>query len=152
MVEKLKARLSWRLAKSRQSSHRSRPRPCLRRTSRPRARGVLDDPQRRFVVSDFGCLEVLPKPIFHGNPHEVEFMQAILDDAESVAVSVALVQRALAMAGRYNLNPLDALHLAAAAEAGVDEMTTFEKPEKPICRQTELPVVSLRAKKRVEQS
>jgi hypothetical protein len=98
------------------------------------------------VVSDFGCLEVLPKPIFHGNPHEVEFMQAILDDAESVAVSVALVQRALAMAGRYNLNPLDALHLAAAAEAGVDEMTTFEKPEKPICRQTELPVVSLRAK------
>lgn len=116
------------------------------------ARGILDDPQRRLVVSDFVRLEVLPKPIFHGNPREVEFMQAILDDAESVVVSVPLVQRALTMAGRYNLNPLDALHLAAAAEAGVDEMATFEKPEKPICRQTELPVVSLRARKKIEQN
>lgn len=111
------------------------------------ARGLLDDPQRRFVVSDFVRLEVLPKPNFHRNPREVEFMQTILADAEEIPVSVALTQRALAMAGRHNLNPLDALHLASAAEAGVDELVTFEKPEKPMCRQTEVRVVSLRLQK-----
>lgn len=111
------------------------------------ARAVLDDPRRRFVISDFVRLEILPKPTFHRQPVELAFMQAIISSAEEVPVSTALVHRALALAGRYDLTPLDALHLAAAAEAGVDELLTLERPEKPMCRQTEVRVVSLRAQR-----
>ena len=49
------------------------------------------------------------------------------------------------LAGRHDLQPMDALHLAAADQADVDELVTMERPEKPLCRQTEVPVVSLRA-------
>jgi predicted nucleic acid-binding protein len=111
------------------------------------ARAVLDDPRRRLVVSDFVRLEVLPKPNFHGKSLEVAFMQTLLASAETVQVSTNLIQYALALAGRFDLSPLDALHLAAAAEAGVDELVTLERPEKPMCRQTEVRVVSLRAQR-----
>lgn len=111
--------------------------------SRSWARAVLDDPQRSLVVSDFVRLEVLPKPGFYHKPVELAFMQAIFSVAENVAVSPALIQRALTMAGRYDLSPLDALHLASAAEAEVDELLTFERPEKPMCQQSEVRVVSL---------
>lgn len=113
--------------------------------SRAWARAILDDPQRSFVISDFVRLEVLPKPSFYRKPIELAFMEAILSVADNVPVSTALLQRALVMASRYDLSPLDALHLAAAAIAGVDELLTFERPEKPMCRQTEVRVVSLRA-------
>jgi predicted nucleic acid-binding protein len=109
------------------------------------ARAVLDDPDRCFVVSDFVRLEVLPKPAFHGRASELAFMEIILSAAVSVPVSAALISRALTMAGKHDLHPLDALHLASAAEAGVDELVTLERPEKPLCQQTEVQVVSLRA-------
>jgi predicted nucleic acid-binding protein len=112
--------------------------------SRAWARAVLDDPRRRFVISDFVRLEVLPKPSFHRQSIELEFMQAIFSSAEEVPITGVLLQRALTMAARYDLSPLDALHLAAAAEAGVDELLTLERPEKPMCRQTEVTVISLR--------
>ncbi|NCC40879.1 MAG: PIN domain-containing protein [Gammaproteobacteria bacterium] len=113
------------------------------------ARAVLDDPRRRLVVSDFVRLEVLPKPSFHGKPLELAFMQTLLASAETVPVSADLIQHALALAlaGRFDLSPLDALHLAAAAVAGVDELVTLERPEKPICRQTEVRVISLCAQR-----
>lgn len=113
--------------------------------SRVWARYALDDPERSLVVSDFVRLEVLPKPTYHRRSVEVAFMQAILEAAENVPITTELLLRAVAMAGRHDLTPLDALHLAAAAEAGVDEVLTFEKPEKPMCRQTEVRVTSLRA-------
>jgi hypothetical protein len=99
------------------------------------------------VVSDFVRLEVLPKPTFHRRSSELVFMEAILSAAEQVAVEPALVTRALTLAGKHDLHPLDALHLAAAAQAGVDELVTLERPEKPMCQQTEVRVVSLRAKR-----
>jgi predicted nucleic acid-binding protein len=111
------------------------------------ARAVLDDPRRRLVVSDFVRLEVLPKPSFHRKPLELAFMQTLLASAETVPVSTDLIQQALALAGRFDLSPLDALHLAAAAVAGVDELVTLERPEKPLCRQTEVRVISLRAQR-----
>jgi predicted nucleic acid-binding protein len=111
------------------------------------ARAVIDDPQRTLVVSDFVRLEVLPKPTFHRRSSELVFMEAILSAAEQVAVEPALVTRALTLAGKHDLHPLDALHLAAAAQAGVDELVTLERPGKPMCQQTEVRVVSLRAKR-----
>ncbi|WP_058553859.1 type II toxin-antitoxin system VapC family toxin [Thiohalocapsa sp. ML1] len=109
------------------------------------AGAVLNDPSRKLVVSDYVRLEVIPKPRFRRGEAEVLFMEAILDSAEPVQVGPATVRRALALAGRHDLQPMDALHLAAADQAGVDEMVTMERPEKPLCRQTEVPVVSLRA-------
>jgi hypothetical protein len=111
------------------------------------ARAVLDDPHRRFVVSDFVRLEVLPKPTFHRRASELAFMETILSAAEPVPVDSALLTRALTMAGKHDLHPMDALHLAAAAQAGVDELATLEGPEKPMCQKTEVRVVSLRAKR-----
>lgn len=116
------------------------------------ARAVLDDPDRSFVVSDFVRLEVLPKPAFHGRTSELAFMEIILSAADSVPVSAALITRALTMAGKHDLHPLDALHLASAAQAGVDELVTLERPEKPLCQQTEVQVVSLRAARDGEAS
>jgi predicted nucleic acid-binding protein len=112
--------------------------------SRAWARVALDAPDRQFVVSDFVRLEVIPKPSFYRRSVELAFLQAILATAENIPITPSVVHRALTLAGRYDLHPLDALHLAAAAEAGVDELLTFERPEKPMCRQTEVRVVSLR--------
>lgn len=40
---------------------------------------------------------------------------------------------------------IDALYIAAAAVAGVDEFVTLEKPTKPICRVREVQVISIHA-------
>ena len=119
--------------------------------SRSWARAVLDDPRRQFVVSDFVHLDVLPKPVFYRRSLELAFMRAILVNTEHVATSSALLQRALDMAGRFDVNLLDAIHLAAAALSGVDEMVTFGGAEKPMCRQTEVRVISLRALSQQDQ-
>ena len=109
-----------------------------------RALQVLDDPNRKLVVSDYLRLEVLPKPTFHKIQEEIDFMQAIFDDAsENVATSPELTGRAVAMASKYDMTPIDALHIGAAAISGVDELVTMEKPTKPMCRVTEVKVISI---------
>jgi len=113
--------------------------------SRGWARAVLDDPERQLLTSDFVRLEVLPKPGHDRRTIEIAFMQAILSVAEDIPVTGALVQDALVLAGRHDLSALDALHLAAAAVGAAEEVVTFKGPEKPMCRQTEVNVVSLRA-------
>lgn len=106
------------------------------------ARAVLDDPDRSFVTSDFVRLEVLPKPGFHRKAKETAFMQIIFEAAEDVPITPALVRRAMALATRHDLAPLDALHLTATETANA-ELITLERPDKPMCRQTEVPVISL---------
>jgi len=109
-----------------------------------RAMRVLDDPDRKLVVSDYLRLEVLPKPIFHKRREEIDFMQEVFDGAgENLSTSSELTGRALAMASKYDMTPIDALHVAAAAVAGVDELVTMEKPTKPMCRVQEVNVVSI---------
>lgn len=109
-----------------------------------RALKVLDDPDRRLVVSDYLRLEVLPKPTFHKRQEEVEFMQAVIENAaEQVSTSDELTERAVELAARYDMTPIDALHVGAAVVAGVDELVTMEKPTKPMCRVSEVEVVSI---------
>lgn len=108
-----------------------------------RALRVLDDPDRKFVVSDYLRLEVLPKPTFHNKREEVEFMQAVFENAENVKTSSELTGCALAMASKYDMAPIDALHIGAAAVADVDEFVTMEKPTKPMCKVEEVNVVSM---------
>jgi predicted nucleic acid-binding protein len=109
-----------------------------------RALAVLDDPYRRFVTSAFVRLETWPKPAFHGFQDEAEFIGSFLDRcAESVEITETLVARAVELAARYDLSLVDALHASAAILAGVDEFVTLEKPGKPLCRMTEIMVLSI---------
>jgi len=109
-----------------------------------RALRVLDDPDRKLVVSDYLRLEVLPKPTFHKKREEIEFMQTVFDGAaENLETSSDLTGRALAMASKYDMTPIDALHIGAAAVAKVDEFVTMEKPTKPMCKVREVKVVSI---------
>jgi predicted nucleic acid-binding protein len=108
-----------------------------------RALRVLDDPDRKLVVSDYLRLEVLPKPTFHRRREEVEFMQSVLDKAENVSTSSDLTGKSLEFATKYDMTPIDALHVGASAVAAVDELVTMEKPTKPMCRILEINVKSL---------
>jgi predicted nucleic acid-binding protein len=108
-----------------------------------RALRVLDDPDRKLVASDYLRLEVLPKPTFHRRREEVEFMQSVLDKAENVSTSSDLTGKSLEFATKYDMTPIDALHVGASAVAAVDELVTMEKPTKPMCRILEINVKSL---------
>ncbi|HLI47527.1 MAG TPA: PIN domain-containing protein [Chthonomonas sp.] len=109
-----------------------------------RALEILDDPDRQLVVSDFLRLEVLPKPTFHGNAAECEFMQTVLDNAaENVPCDNTVVEKAVEFASRYDLQPMDALHVAIAFIAAVDEFVTFEKPTKPLFKVPQIKLLSL---------
>lgn len=105
---------------------------------------VLADPERRLVVSDFVRLEVLPKPTYLGREEEVEFMSSILAQAaENIPCSTEVVEQAIELASRYDIAPMDALHMGASITASVDEFVTLEKPSKPLFRVKEIRVISL---------
>jgi predicted nucleic acid-binding protein len=109
-----------------------------------RALEVLDDPERRFVVSDYLRLEVLPHPTFLGRRDEVQFMRAFLEGAaEDVPSSQELTGCAVSLASQYDMTAIDALHVGAAVTAVVDEFVTMEKSTTPMCRVREIKVVSL---------
>ena len=91
------------------------------------ALAVLDDPDRHFVVSSYVELEVLPKPLFYERTEEVAFMRQFLGDAEErIETSQEMVCGAVALAAKYDLSPIDALHASIARIAGVDELVTLE--------------------------
>jgi predicted nucleic acid-binding protein len=117
-----------------------------------KALGVLDDPDRSLVVSDYLRLEVLPKPTFHKNQTEIAFMETVLSSAcENVPSTPRLAAMAIGLASRYDLTPIDALHVSAAVIAGVDELVTGEKDTKPMFRVQEVKVVSLSSTARGSQ-
>jgi predicted nucleic acid-binding protein len=109
-----------------------------------RAMEVLEDPNRSLVVSDLLRLEVLPKPTFYKRSEEVEFMNAVLRSAdEDVLCDSNVTNKAVELASKYDLAPMDALHVGVALAAKADEFVTIEKPTKPLCRVSEMKVTSL---------
>lgn len=109
-----------------------------------RALEVLDDPKRHLIVSDYLRLEVLPKPTFLKRSTEIEFMNAVLQNAaENVSTSPQLTGHAIALAGKYDMSPIDSLHVAAAVVAAADELVTMEKGTRPMCQVEEVKVMSL---------
>lgn len=109
-----------------------------------RAMTVLDDPERALVVSDYLRLEVLAKPTFLKLREEMEFMQSVFEaSSEQIASSPELTSRAVSLACKYDLSPIDALHIGTAVVAGVDEFVTAEKPTKPLCKVAEVRVLSI---------
>lgn len=108
------------------------------------ALAVLNDPNRRYVTSDFVRLEVLPKPIYYRRTAEVAFYNAYFAAASrSVAITRSLVGLAVQRAEAFGLSAVDALHVAAAELAHADELITAERPTSPLLRVTTIRVVSL---------
>ncbi len=108
------------------------------------ALSVLDDPGRRFVTSDALRLEVLPKPVFFKRGVEVDFLNAVFEMAEHQPWSLHTLSMALDFANRYGLGAMDAIHIATAVAAQVDEFVTGEQPTKPMFQVKELNVKSVR--------
>ena len=106
-----------------------------------KAGAILDDPGRIFASSVFVRLEVLPKAVFHRKSQEAEFYEAFFEKVESwVRIDEGLTLQAMALAVRFGLSALDALHLTAALQLGADEVITSEKPGRPIHRITQVAV------------
>jgi predicted nucleic acid-binding protein len=104
---------------------------------------LLDDPERVFVTTDYVRLEVLPKPLYFRRETEAEFYEAFFAAAEFVEVSQALVSAAFEEARQAGLAAMDALHVAAAKRASVDEFITVERPTRPVFRVAGLTVRTL---------
>lgn len=109
-----------------------------------RALEILDDPARRFVLSDAVRLEILPKAVFEKQYEEVEFYETVFSKSEERKWCIDTLQRAFDVAKRYGIAAMDAIHVATALDAGVDEFVTAEKPTKPMFRVVELRVQSIR--------
>lgn len=109
-----------------------------------RALSVLDDPERALVVSDAVRLEALPKARYHKRQEEVAFYEAVFDKAENVAWDHGALQQAQSIAETHGIAAMDAIHVAHAIAAGVDEFVSAEKPTKPMFRVPSLAMRSIR--------
>lgn len=109
-----------------------------------RALAVFDDPDRAFVSSAFVRLEVLPKAIFAGHHDEAAFYERFFASVVAWAAPMDdVVDRASLIAVGSGLAAMDALHVAAAALLGADELVTTESPAKPLHRTSIVAVVSI---------
>jgi predicted nucleic acid-binding protein len=108
-----------------------------------RAMEILDDPERRFVVSDAVRLEVMPKPRYEKRAEELAFYEAVFQDAENVPWNLETLSNAQTLAEQYGLSAMDAVHIAMALTAGVDLFATRENPTKPLFRVKELSLISI---------
>jgi predicted nucleic acid-binding protein len=109
------------------------------------ALNVLTDPEREFASSRFVQLEVLPKAIYYRNEDEAAFYRTFFEEkvtrwAEPVE---AIVDAGYQEACAAGLSALDALHIAAAALVGADELVTIERREKAIHRTRSVRVVTV---------
>lgn len=108
---------------------------------------VLADPDRLFVASDFVALELLPKAIYHKQKIEQQFYERFFDRLELKIDNYAEMEKdAFNVASKFGLNAMDALHVAAAIEAGAEEFITAERPNSPLSRVRGVNVISLLSK------
>jgi predicted nucleic acid-binding protein len=108
------------------------------------ALAVLGGSNRSFMISEYLRLETLPKPSFHGNLGEVRFLNAFFEAAVRCVDSAPEITRhAVELAARYDLAPMDALHVSAALSGQASVLITVEKPSKPLFRVQELKVLSI---------
>ena len=87
--------------------------------------------------------EILPKALYHQRFEEAAFYRAVFARAQRQRVDPAVTDQARLLAERHGLAAMDALHLAVALQADADAFVSGERPDKPMFRVTELPVVSL---------
>jgi predicted nucleic acid-binding protein len=104
------------------------------RSRSQRARTILKDETRTFVVSDYLWLETLPKMLYNKQHDQVAYTDEIFRHADFVPATDSIIVQAKALASRYGLAAMDALHAACAIAGHVGELVTFEKPTKPFFR------------------
>lgn len=109
-----------------------------------RAMDILDDPSRQLVVSDAVRIELFPKPIYEKQQHEVDFYREVFTSAGQHPWNAAVLERAQKLAEQYGLAAMDAIHVAYAEHARVDELVTTEKPDKPMFRVPTPTIASIR--------
>ena len=109
-----------------------------------RAMSVLDDPERALVLSDAVRLEALPKARYHKQLHELAFYEAVFSQAENIAWDGSALQQAQSIAETHGIAAMDAIHVAHAATAGVDEFISAEKSTKPMFRVQAIAMRSIR--------
>jgi hypothetical protein len=109
-----------------------------------RAMLVLDDPGRSLVVSEAVRLEVFPKARYEKQQDEVAFYETVFSKAEIVPWNDRALHQAQIIAESYGIAAMDALHVAHAIAAGVDEFISAEKPTKPMFRVQSIPMRSIR--------
>lgn len=99
------------------------------------AREIIDDPNRVFLLSDLVRLEVLPKAVYNKQADQVEFYEAVFAAATEMAnTSQEAVARALELAKKFGLGPVDACLAESAIGLMADEFVTTEKSTKPFFR------------------
>ena len=108
-----------------------------------RAMEILDDPDRKFLVSDAVWLEVMPKPLYEKQRHEVDFYETVFSAAEHLSWNVSSLARAADIAAKYGISAMDAIHIAHAMDARADEFVTTERPGKPMFRVQEISMRSI---------
>ena len=109
-----------------------------------RALAVLDDPNRTFAASIFLKLEVLPQARFHKRGPEVAFYERFFAAVSTWAPdATALAEASLVEASTYGIEAMDALHVAAAAATGAQQLLTLEKTTRAIHRARAVKVISL---------
>ena len=105
---------------------------------------ILDDEDRKFIVSDFVLLEVIPKPTFNKIQDQVSFYQSFFNDVStSIEISTAITTLAIQLSSEYDVAPMDSLIVSSAIVGGADELITMEKPTNPMHRVKEIKVISL---------
>lgn len=109
-----------------------------------RALAILDDPERQLVVSDAVWLEIMPKAVYHREAQESAFYTDVFGQAEKRPWNVDVLYQAHELAQNFGLAAMDAIHVATAIDAGVDEFISGEKPTKPMFRIQDIVMRSLR--------
>lgn len=117
---------------------------ALRRTYVTTGGQLLDDPDRALVASDAVRLEVQPKPCYEKRQQEIEFYDTVLGQAEHLKWCTDTLYHAHDLAAKHGIAAMDAIHIATALDAGVEEFVTAEKSTKPMFRVTELHMQSIR--------
>lgn len=109
-----------------------------------RAIEILDDPDRILVTSDAVRLEVQPKPCYEKRQEEIDFYDVVLAQSEHLKWCTKTLYHAHDLAEKYGIAAMDAIHVATALDAEVEEFVTAEKSTKPMFRVTELCMQSIR--------
>ena len=102
---------------------------------------LLADTRAGLLYSDFHRLELLPKPLRERARQEIKFIRCFFSRATRVDLETkTVVRRAVELARKYGVKPLDALHLAAAIIGQADRFVTTEGSTSPILRVREIKV------------
>jgi hypothetical protein len=108
---------------------------------------VLDDPEREFASSDFVRLETIGPTAREGYVEQLHwYLEFFKEGVSRWATDLkAVVDQALGECMSTPIDPMDALHVAAAVLVGADELVTTEKPGpgRNITRTASLPVFSI---------